>query len=522
MTTPKLPAFLREFSSALSVATAFGLVLRFYLFAVHPPTLWQDEAYWAVRSLNMQAIDAQIRPLGFMLLTQGLLRVLGAAAWVYRLMPFLASLLSMALAPYVAERLFERRWTQLLAVLLLATNPVLLEMSAEFKHYGTEIGAYVAVLAAWLSFKERGTLRSFALLLGTAWFSFFFSITIIFSYPALFATLAWQAFRSKQLRRLIAIGATALVCLGTITTIYFTTWRTISAHKAENKWGTWYDVFYLKNGLKTQYDSRLAWTTAKYVDLAAVPGVDRQLWKSERLEETSLERLRKADWVLWGALHLAGLAWLARRRSFEKLALLWSPLLLLMLFNLLGRWPAGAFRSNAFYVPFAILLASFGAEWLPARARLSVLGFGLAGALWLSALVFRPHLLRKELWTKTGFITEAMMLLPPKPPRDQRVLVMDFESCRPWDYYTQYDRPFAERGARLRRNYQEKCLRSGAKLSAEMRRLVRSQPDGFTFLLTDFRKFDGLEETVKQTCAQSTLKYVHDRTHLIITCKGER
>src|SRR5258706_1401586 len=102
------------------------------------------------------------------------------------------------------------------------------------------------------------------------------------------------------------------------------------------------------------------------------------------------------------------------------------------------------------------------------------------------------------------------------------MLVMDFESCRPWDYYTACDRPFAERGARLRHNYQKKCLRSGAKLSAELSRLARSQPQGFTFLLTDFRKFEGIEATVKRACAQSTLQYVHDRTHLIITCKAEK
>ena len=30
---------------------------------------------------------------------------------------------------------------------------------------------------------------------------------------------------------------------------------------------------------------------------------------------------------------------------------------------------------------------------------------------------------------------------------------MDFESCRPWDYYTAHDRPFAERGRPLRRRF---------------------------------------------------------------------
>jgi hypothetical protein len=498
-----------------------GLGLRIFNYAVRPASLWQDEAYWAVKAIKTAAIDAQIRPLGFMLVTQFLLRLFGAASMVFRVLPFVGSFASMVLAPYVALRLFRSPWTQLLTVLLLAVNPVALEMAAEFKHYGTEVGVYVVVLAALLHYRERGTPFTLGLLLGVAWLSFFFSITVIFVYPALFSIVAWDEWQAKRWRRLGAAAGVALVCLGTITTIYFTTWRTIKTTKAENKWGTWYDVFYIKDGLKTKYETRLGWTSAKYAELAAVPGIGRELWRTERVTPQALARAKQADWALWGALHLAGLAWLARRRRFAELAVLWSPLLLVTLFNLAGRWPAGAFRTNTFYVPFAILLVGFGFEWLSLLpARLRYLAPGCFGLLLLPTLYFKPGLRDKGLWAKPGEFTEALQLLPDKPRKNQRKLIMDFESCRPWDYYTVYDRQVGERGSELRSRYSKICKRSGRDQEAEMKRQANAQ-GGFTMLMTDPRKFEQVQELSRKYCKQADVQWTSRRHHILIRCDNK-
>ncbi len=516
----------RAFRVALLVVTLLGLGLRLFNFALRPPSLWQDEAYWAVNTLKFAAVDAQIRPLGFMLTTQALLHVLGPAAWVYRLLPFLGSVVSMALMPYVALRLFNSPWSRLLAVLLLAVSPVALEMAAEFKHYGVEVGVYVGLLAALLNYRERRSRLSLALLLGVAWLSFFYSITVIFVYPAVFGLLVWETFRTKDWRRLTASAAVALVCLGTITTVYFTTWRTIKANRAENKWGTWYDVFYLKNGLKTKYDSRLTWSTAKYFELAATPGVGRVLWKSEHVSAPKLERAKNVDWAVWSALHLAGIAWLVRRRRIWQLAVLWSPLLFVTGFNLAGRWPAGAFRTNTFYVPFAILLAAGAFDWLSqlpgestehARRWLHWLAPCCAALLLLPTVYFHPGLTEKGLWAKPGRFTEAMRLLPSSPPKSERRLIMDFESCRPWDYYTVYDKPTADVGPALRRAYPKTCIRNGKKIAAEMAKQNRRK-NSFWMLLTDYRKFDGILENVPRYCSKSDVQWVEPRRHLLIRC----
>jgi hypothetical protein len=511
----------RGFRVALLLCTLLGLGLRVFDYAIRPNSLWQDEAYWAVKALKTAAIDAQIRPLGFMLVTQLMLRLFGAAEWVYRLLPFIGSLVSMALMPYVARRLFRSPWTQLLAVLLLAVNPVALEMAAEFKHYGTEIGVYVAVLAALLHYLERRTARALGVLLVSAWLSFLLSITVIFTYPALFAIVGWDAWQSKRWRRLIAAGGVALVCLGTITTIYFTTWRTIKTNKAENKWGTWYDVFYIPGGLKTQYDTRLGWTTAKYAELASVPGIGRQMWSSERIAEPKLERAKRVDLAVWAALHVLGLAWLARRKRFVELATLWSPLLLVVLFNLAGRWPAGAFRTNTFYVPFAILLASFGCEWLTLLpARLRYLVPGVVGLLLLPSAYFRPAWFEKGLWAKPGEFREALELLPTAPRKNQRKLIMDFESCRPWDYYSVHNRATAELGRQLRKRYSKVCRRNAKEQDAEMRRQARER-GGFTLLMTDPRKFESVQQQARKYCERVDTSWTSQRYHLVLRCSAK-
>lgn len=503
----------------LLLATAFGLGLRIYNFVVRPPTLWQDEAYWAVKTLQTAAIDAQIRPLGFMLTTQLLLHLLGAAAWVYRLLPFVGSLVSMVLAPYVALRLLRSHWSQLLAVTLLAVSPIALEMAVEFKHYGTEVGVYVALLAAVLSYREKRSWTRLLFLLALAWVAFFFSITVIFAYPALFGFLGWQLWQEKNWRRLSACAGVALLCLSTITTIYFTTWRTIKSDKAENKWGTWYDVFYIENGLRTEYRSRLAWSTDKYFALASVPGVGRERWETARLAPTSLARLKTADLVLWSALHLAGLAWLVRKRRFLELAVLWSPLLFVTAFNLAARWPAGAFRTNTFYVPFAIFIASFGTEWfaeLPERRRW--LGSCFAALLLLPTLYFRPLLTEKGLFAKPGAFTEALQLLPTEPARNARRLIMDFESCRPWDYYTAYDEPFAEVGRKLRR-YRKLCRRTTKDLTRELARQVKTGQASLMLLLTDPRKFAPVTRAAQSSCRKLDVEWVRGQTHLLLRCR---
>lgn len=508
----------RPLRLALLGVALLGIGLRVFNYAVRPPSLWQDEAYWAIKAVKTEAIRAQIRPLGFMLVTQLLLRVLHAAAWVYRLLPFISSLVAMSLAPYVALRLFRSSAARLLSVLLLALSPVALEMAVEFKHYGVEVGVYVGLLAVLLRHREKRTLASLLLLLGVAWVSFFFSITVIFFYPAVFGWLLLTSWQGKRWRQLLGIGGVALLCLGTISTIYFTTWRTIKKEKAESKWGNSYDVFYVKRASGPAHPSRLRWSAGKYFELAGVPGVGRALWQAPRLSEPELDRLKNVDWAVWSALHLAGLAFLLRQRRFAELAALWAPLLFLTAFNLAGRWPGGAFRTNTFYVPFAIFLVCYALEWLPSTSNAwRAASFALCGVLLLPTVYFRPGLVEKGLWAKPGDFTTALAALPTSPPRRERTLIMDYASCRPWDYYTDYDQPMADLGARLRRIYKRRCQRQTRSITAEMNR-VATPERGFWMLMTDARKFEHLEGVARRMCQSVDVTFIRGKTHMVLHC----
>jgi hypothetical protein len=335
--------------------------------------------------------------------------------------------------------------------------------------------------------------------------------------------LAWDSFRTRRFRRLASVCGVALLCLATIGTIYFTTWRGISANKAEQKWGTWYDVFYIPNGLKTQYGSRAAWTTAKYFELATVPGIGRELWESRKLAKPTLERLGSIDRVVWGALHVAGLLLLLRRRRFLELAMLWSPLLFVTAFNLAGRWPAGAFRTNTFYTPYSILIASLATEWLlelRAEAARRFAGPSFAALLLLPTLYFRPGLSEKGLWTKPGAFTEALLLLPEKPGKRQQKLLMDFDSCRPWAYYSGHDVPFLKLRPEIRDHYRQVCRRGVKDLAKEFYKLVRTERRGFAILLTDKRKYATLSTLVDESCASPKKYWIKGETHLLLLCPG--
>jgi hypothetical protein len=194
-----------------------------------------------------------------------------------------------------------------------------------------------------------------------------------------------------------------------------------------------------------------------------------------------------------------------------------------MLFNALGRWPAGAFRSNSFYIPLATLLAVAGLGWFVPSGVAWRRNIGLAFALLIAlpVLYFRQGLLEKGLWTKPGTFTAALRQLPIREDGHKRTLLMDFESCRPWEYYATHDRPFRKTGKKLKAEYKSKCLRTAKTLSVELKRLAK-QRDPFSLVITDPRKFDVLERAARTSCRKADVKYIDNRTHLVVNCVSGR
>jgi hypothetical protein len=488
----------RALRLALLSALGLGLFLRIYLYAIRPSTMWEDEAYWAWKTLTKPVLTQAFRPPGFLLLTKGLVTWFGPSDFAFRALPFVASLASLLATPYIASQLFRSGLTRLAVLTIMATHPAALTMSVEFKQYGVELGVLVVLLASYLRYRERPSKQSLALLLGLAWAGFFFSIIIIFVYPALFGVLLWDAFKSKQLRKLALVGGAAVLCVATIMTIYVTTWRHMDQGKKEKKWGDKYDVFYLPN----PDESRAAWSINKYGAVAAMPGYGRERWIAPKLSEATLLRLAAADRYFWWGLHGLGIFWLIQQRRLRELAWLWSPLWMMTLFNVIGRWPAGAFRTNTGILPFTIFLAAYGLDAATAlRPQVSRVLLPLGCALMLAPpLLLRPDWFRKGAFARDGQFDEVFAALLKSPAESgHTVVLMENSSCRPWKYYSGYDvRAEKTTAPEIRKRFVARC--SGGKLSGTIGTLAR-RGDDFWVLLTDRKKDASVERATRQSCS---------------------
>jgi len=214
----------RAFQLTVLLALLLGTWLRLRGYVFDPPTLWLDEAFWAIRILEKPITQCRIRPVGFVYLTKWLVQAFGATETIYRALPCLASLSALWLMPYVAGGLMRRRWVVLLAVFLFAIHPVAIEMSVEFKHYGVEIGIFVVLLAAYVLHRRRQKAWSLALLLGLACLGVLFSFAVIFLYSALFLALAWEAIVRRRWKKLVAVAAGCAACLAAISAMYLLLW----------------------------------------------------------------------------------------------------------------------------------------------------------------------------------------------------------------------------------------------------------------------------------------------------------
>jgi 4-amino-4-deoxy-L-arabinose transferase-like glycosyltransferase len=489
----------RAFRLATLCVLALGLFLRTYQYAIHPSTMWEDEAYWAWKTLSFPVLTQAFRPPGFLLLTKGLVLALGASDFTYRALPFIASLVSLLATPYVAGQLFRSQLTRMAVLTLMATHPAALSMAVEFKHYGVEIGVLVVLLASYLRYRESPSKRSLALLLGLAWAGFFFSIIIIFVYPALFGVLVWDAFKAKQLRKLAAVGGAALLCVATIMTIYVTTWRHMNQDKKEKKWGDKYDVFYQPNAEV----SRARWSVEKYAAVAALPGYGRERWVAPKLSDATLIRAAEVDRVFWWGLHALGIFWLIRQRRLRELLWLWSPLWVMTLFNLLGRWPAGAFRTNTGILPFTVFLAAYGLDAATAlRPQVSRLLLPLGCFLIMAPpLVMRPDWFLKGCFTRAGQFDEVFEALVRSPKREGKTAVlMENSSCRPWRYYERYDtRTDKTTAPQIRERFTDKC--TGNRLNSVIASTAKGGND-FWVLLTDRKRDSQVERATRKSCSK--------------------
>lgn len=141
------------------VAVAVGLLLRAYHY-LRCPAVWHDEAALIVNVLGRSVGDVfgpllhdEAAPPLFLAVERAVVLLLGDGEYALRLVPFLASCLSLLIFAALARRTLEPL-TAALAVGLFAVSDRLLWHSCEAKPYALDV--LVAVSAAWWLARTEG------------------------------------------------------------------------------------------------------------------------------------------------------------------------------------------------------------------------------------------------------------------------------------------------------------------------------------------------------------------------------
>jgi hypothetical protein len=287
-----------------------------------------------------------------------------------------------------------------------------------------------------------------------------FAQDILFAYPAIYLILGWRALTLPRLADKAWWFLGAALCFGLALAHYYFDWKQLAtgSEPVTEYWGRRYDVFYEP----TTNEAHWHWLVRKYLDMAAFPGGRREHWHSlSALGSNGLGTLARMDRVLWALLHVLGIAVLAYRRRVMELVLVGTPLLVLMVFNALGHWPIGPFRTNLFVLAYTAPMAAFAFD--------SEQPFTLSGVIPTLVLVFMPLLLFERDWHRTkhyaapacplwAMIGTLKTLQGADYHGDAEPLILDGYTCRVWDYYFEANPDHRAQAPDLARRFIRMCV----------------------------------------------------------------
>jgi len=352
-------------------AAIIGAALRIRAYA-YDRSLWGDEAAIAL-NVTHRSFGELLRPLaygqgapvGWLWAERAAVQLLGSGELALRLVPFLASLLSVLLFLLVARRLLPAP-AAALGVLLLAASPRLIYYASETKQFESDV--LLVLLVVWLSLRfleGRTTVAAAAWTAGAVvavWSSHAGLFAVAAAGLALAATAALRRDRGFLLRA-AAAGGVALLAVGAV---YVASLRQLAA------------------------DSTLrAYWVSGYVPLP-LHARSTISWLSSTAESLSRDPLRTGHARLVVPLAALGLAGLVVTRRFFALATLTVLGVIALVAATAQAYPLKG-RAALYVVPFVLLLLSAStrvaqplrrADWRTAR----VLEAMLAVAVLVAAL----------------------------------------------------------------------------------------------------------------------------------------
>lgn len=441
---------------AMVLCVALGIWLRWRGALDGSIPLWVDEELWAYRLIHDPLTSLAIRPIGFMLVTRWLVGWFGPTEAALRLLPWLAGIGVTLLAVYLAKLTLKSAAARVFLVAVFALHPTAIDFCKEFKAYSGSLCVHVACLIATIRYFRSGRSRWLWAAVAGSFLGVLFAQDTVFLLPSLYLVVLARALRPQKFPHLaVAVGGAAATLL-LIGVLYTLSWRQEGAGGESESvlfWARHYDVFFISGS-----GSRLAWIGHKLLSLAAWPGIRRDDWDQFAAGVAPwLAPLKHFDRGLWRWLAALGIASLGTQRRWTELACLLAPPGLTLLFNQLGFWPFGVFRTNLFLLAYFIPLAAHALD-IPALVTTRLVTFKrfvprteFASAAWSLApaglLVVSPFLFLQHNWhtekssafTGSSHFVEAMHTMitsdaaSPVPARAP--LILDQYNCYGYRYH---------------------------------------------------------------------------------------
>jgi hypothetical protein len=425
-----------------------------------------------MRLSDLPLTELLIRPPGFMAVSKVMGTLFGPTETPLRLLPWLASLGSLVMAPMLARHLFRAHTARLLFIAVIALHPCAIDFGKEFKPYAVSMALHVGLMLLTLRFIASQRESDLHLLLGGAVVSTIFAQDVIFSFPGVFLIAGYEALRRDR-KKLVPIVVAAGVILAVLGAQYLFIWSQLPKDESAY-WGHKYGVFYSE-----QAGSFAAWFAGSYGELAAFPGYERMFWKSSAIWDARHD-LRNVAHGVWIALHFIGIVVMFWRKRFREATLLFMPIVVLVLFNLLGLWPFGVFRTNVFLVANTAGIAAMAFDGLAERER----PFGaIVPSLILLVIPFvffedglPPTKRALTRISEYPAVLEFLAEQAPDPPAQrQNLLLLGQANCSQWRYFLRYHPKMSRLRSRLEQGFDHQCIENSGQLLPTLNRLTTSE-----------------------------------------------
>gem|GEM_PF-5127441 len=383
------------YNLALLLIVTVGVYLRFYNIAVLD--LWFDEAWRACVVSASDWFGAMLSnlyaplPLMFVFLSNFMVKIFGNTEISLRFLGAFFGCLSLGLIYRLTNQLFGK-FPALISTFMLALHPKFIYFSREFKQYSMDI--FVTLLALNITeklFRERN-LINYSVFAFFVLFSMFFSFAAVLIFPAIFLVLFIQDIsRSDKL----AITLNAVVA-----SISFACF-----------------LWYYRTMLNPQIAQKLlTFWHERYFSLSSSVW-DSVVWFLSRSYEPFRFYVYHVfnpvgglilDTLVPFLLFLFALGcYLACKKGLHRIIIYcFTPMLVTLFLSMLGRWPYGGERVNAFYFPVLFVPLSAGAAHFFFESRWSKNKKVLAASLFLLLAVAFLPLARLEDFMLTEFSHE--------------------------------------------------------------------------------------------------------------------